>query len=229
MSDPNPKADRLLWAFLIAVMVYIGAMFLWKSVRPKAERNQALTPNTFEMPVISEIRSFQLTNQFNLPVSREALEGFVWVADVIFSRCPGMCHELSQQMRRIQDRLPIGAPVRLISLTADPDYDSPEVLARYARRYGASSNQWYFLTGTKSEVYELAIDSLKFSVLETAETERATVHDLFIHSSMFGIVDQKGRMRAVVQGEEPDAEDQVLRYVTTLLSELRSETSPSKH
>lgn len=176
-------------------------------------------PPAAPLPVIAPVAGFQLTNQFGIRVTRESLEGFVWVADVIFSRCPGQCHELSQQMRRIQDRLPVGKPIRLVSLSADPAYDTPAVLLKYGARYGSDSNRWYFLTGPKADVYRLAMDSLKFSVVEKAEGERTAVEDLFIHSSAFAIIDRSGRLRAMVQGELPDAEEQILGHVQRLLDE----------
>lgn len=176
-------------------------------------------PRASPLPVIGPVADFHLTNQFRLAVTREALEGFVWVADVIFSRCPGQCHELSQQMRRIQDRLPRGRPVRLVSLSADPAHDTPDVLLRYGARYGSDSNRWYFLTGPKADVYRLAIDSLKFSVVEKPEGERTAWEDLFIHSSAFAVVDRSGRLRAMVQGELPDAEERILGHVRGLLEE----------
>lgn len=207
-------------------MVYVGGLAVWRAVFSSAESvaggaSRSLGESEPAFPIIQTLGSFQLTNQFGVNVDRESLEGYVWVASVIFSRCPGLCHELSQQMRRIQDRLPAGASVRLISLTADPEYDTFEVLARYAKRYGANGSLWNFLTGPKPDVYELAIEGLKFSVLETAESQRSNINDLFIHSSLFAIVDHQGRLRTVVQGEEPDAEDQVLARVERLLKEIK--------
>lgn len=71
------------------------------------------------------------------------------------------------------------------------------------------------LTGAKSEVYRVAVNDLKFAVVESGDRS-ARLEDLFIHSADFGIVDSEGRLRFIVHSEDPDAEDQVLRSVKRL-------------
>jgi protein SCO1/2 len=122
-------------------------------------------------------------------------------------------------MRAVQKRLPVGAPVRLVSLTADPEYDSPEVLNRYGKRYGYEPTSWLFLTGPKKAVYDLAADGLYFSVVDKEETQRSSVEDRFIHSTAFALVDSRGHLRGVVQGEATNAVDQILERVKWLLQE----------
>jgi protein SCO1 len=171
------------------------------------------------LPVLSEIRGFTLTNQLGSVMGSSDLIGKVSVANVIFSRCPTQCHRLSRQMAELQKRLPSG--VRLISLTADPSYDSPEVLRQYGERYGADAGRWWFLTGTKAEVYRVAEKDLLFSVMDTGDSN-PRLEDRFIHSGTFVILDRKARMRAVVQGEEPDALDRI----STLVTQLNRERIP---
>jgi protein SCO1 len=166
-----------------------------------------------ELPVLSEIRAFTLTNQLGSAMGPSDLTGKISVANVIFSRCPTQCHRLSRQMAELQKRLPLG--VRLISLTADPSYDSPEILRQYGERYGADAGRWWFLTGTKAEVYRFAEKDLLFSVMDTGDSN-PRLEDRFIHSGTFVILDRKARMRAVVQGEEPDALDRIATLVTQL-------------
>ena len=168
------------------------------------------------LPVLSEIRTFVLTNQLGHAVGSQDLTGQVSVANVIFSRCPTQCHRLSRQMAELQKRLPGG--VRLISLTADPSYDSPVILRQYGERYGADADRWWFLTGPKSEVYRLAEKDLLFSVMDTGDTN-PRLEDRFIHSGAFVVLDRKVRMRAVVQGDEPDTVDRIITNVRTLKRE----------
>lgn len=190
------------------IMVLVAAVF-WRQRKPEAE----------VLPVISRAGSFQLTNQFGLRVTDEALAGYVWVVDVIFTRCPGQCHRLSQQMRQLQHQVPLGAPVRFLSLTADPEYDTPEVLRRYAGRYGADGASWMFLAGTKAELYRLAMEGLKFSVVETDPKQATTLEDLFIHSASFALVDRQGRLRSMVQSEDPDSTQRILQQIQLLAGE----------
>ena len=201
-------------------MTVVTALF-WRSER-LANRVSALGLNPAQaFPLTRPVANFRLTNQFEIPVNLESLSGFVWVADVIFTTCPGQCHQLSQQMRSVQQRLPLGAPVRLVSLTANPEYDTPAVLEKYGRRYGYEPSNWLFLTGSKQAVYDLAIQGLLFSVVEQPEERRASLEDRFIHSTAFALVDPEGRFRGVVQGEETNAVDQILERVDWLLREAR--------
>lgn len=191
------RLHKMLWAMLVTGIVAVCVAF-------------ALTARAPALPVISQVHPFNLTNQLGNRVTLDSLLGEVWVANVIFSRCPTQCRKLSQQMQKIQSHLPSGA--KLVTLTADPEYDTPQVLKRYGEQYQNQPDKWWFLTGPKTDIYRLAISDLKFSVMESGEPN-PKLEDMFIHSVLFVVVDRKGRIRAVVQGEEPDAEEQVLKQV----------------
>ena len=212
---PKTLIERLSWFVLLSAMLMTAVVFVHSERRGRPGSNAGVGHSVFLMD--RPVGNFRLTNQFDIPVTRPALEGFVWVVDVIFSRCPGQCHQLSQQMREVQKRLPVGAPVRLVSLTADPEYDTPAVLAKYGRRYGYDTNTWLFLTGPKVDVYGLAVKELLFSVVEQPEGTRVSLNDLFIHSTAFALVDRRGHLRGVVQGELTNAVDQIVHQVEQLL------------
>ena len=190
--------QRGLWGVLIAGLLAVSVAYFGSRGAP---------------PVLSRLHDFSLTNQSGQAVSLESLEGRITVVNVVFSRCPTQCRRLSAQMQRIQARIPSG--VRLVTLTADPVHDTPEVLGRYGKEYGASPEKWWFLTGAKAEVYRVAVGDLKFAVVELGDPS-AKLEDLFIHSADFGVLDSRGRLRFIVHGEDSDAEDKVLRSVKRL-------------
>jgi protein SCO1/2 len=190
--------QRGLWGVLIAGLLAVSVAYFGSRGAP---------------PVLSRLHDFSLTNQSGQAVSLESLEGRITVVNVVFSRCPTQCRRLSAQMQRIQARSPSG--VRLVTLTADPVHDTPEVLGRYGKEYGASPEKWWFLTGAKAEVYRVAVGDLKFAVVESGDPS-AKLEDLFIHSADFGVLDSRGRLRFIVHGEDSDAEDKVLRSVKRL-------------
>lgn len=201
---PSKPADRLLWGVLLLGIVSVSVAFLVSLTGPR-------------LPIVSTVKPFTLTNQVGQAIHRESLLGKVWVADVVFSRCPTQCRRLSSQMQRIQAEIP--GDVRLVSLTADPAYDTVEVLGRYGRTYGSDPSRWWLLTGTRKELYRLAIEDLKFTVIETGEVG-GKLEDLFIHSPMFVVVDREGRVRGLVQSEAEHAEEAVLKLVRTLRRSL---------
>jgi protein SCO1/2 len=122
-------------------------------------------------------------------------------------------------MKELQTVLPAESGVKLVSLTADPAFDTPEVLKQYAGRFGAQAENWHFLTGPKKQIYDLAIDSLKTAVEEIPPEERKAVDDLFIHSTRFVLVDRKGQVRAFFEGDTAESIPKILRAVEQLSRE----------
>src|SRR4051812_4643173 len=176
------------------------------------------------LPVYGEIADFNLTNQLGEPISLSNLRGHVWVADIIFTRCPGPCRKMTRQMKELEKALPAGGNFRLVTLTTDPDYDTPPILKKYAEDYGADLNRWMFLTGTKAEIGKLAIDSLKLAALEKKPEERESANDLFIHATIFVLVDRKAQLRGVFEttGEGVDPQQMKARILESV-SQLERE------
>jgi len=167
--------------------------------------------------VLGEVPAFTLANQFGGTTSLTNLLGKVWVADVIFTTCPMSCERMTQRMHALENEISDRAPVRFISITANPQFDSPAVLKKYAERHGVDQNRWQFLTGLKSNVYELSVHGLKFAVLEN--TNRIIPEDLFIHSTSFALVDKHGKIRGYFEGTEEEERKQLLLAVKKLVRE----------
>jgi cytochrome oxidase Cu insertion factor (SCO1/SenC/PrrC family) len=151
------------------------------------------------LPVIGAVADFTLTNQDGRATSLAALTNHVWVADIIFTRCAGPCPRMTGQMRSLQGRLPAESNTRLVTLTTDPDYDSPAVLKKYGGRFGADFNRWQFLTGSKAQIAGLASDSLKLSAVPVKPEDRQNNADLFIHTTIFVVVDKHARLRGIFE------------------------------
>lgn len=182
------------------------------------------------LPVLSAVPDFVLTNQEAQLVRRADLLGQPWVADIIFTRCAGPCPLMTRRMKSLQDALPADARVRLITLTTDPGYDSPEILRSYGERFGADFRRWWFLTGAPDQIARLAIDGLKLSAVPIPESQRTNPADLFIHSTTFVVVDPRGRVRASFEtvGEDLDFTPVRRQIVRTLRQlERQSEDRPT--
>ncbi len=147
------------------------------------------------LPVIGPVAPFALINQAGTLITRDNLLGKVWVADIIFTRCAGPCPEMTRKMKELQDALPATSSARLVTLTTDADFDTPEVLRRYGERFGADFGRWTFLTGDKVGIANLAIDSLKLTAIAKKPEERTDPNDLFVHSTIFVLVDKRGNLR----------------------------------
>jgi protein SCO1/2 len=175
---------------LLLILALSLAFLLAKAESRRLHPQQAL-------PVISQVADFSLTNQSSSVVSLADLRGHVWVADIIFTRCPGPCLRMTRQMKELQDALPGNGSTKLVSLTTDPDYDTPAILKTYGEHNGVDTARWTFLTGTKQQIHDVAVGSLKLSAIEVKPEERTSANDLWVHSTIFVIVDKQGQLRAV--------------------------------
>jgi protein SCO1 len=113
-------------------------------------------------PTLGALPDFTLTDQTGQAFGTQDLRGKVWVADFIFTSCAGSCPLLSQKMAEVAHRgRQLGPDFRLVSLTVDPERDTPEVLAGYAARYGANPRKWSFLTGPMATIQGAVVDGFK--------------------------------------------------------------------
>jgi len=165
---------------------------------------------TRPLPVLGQMPDFALTSQDNQNVTLASLRGQVWIADVIFTRCAGQCPVMSAHMQAIQDALPTGLPIKLISFTTDPGFDTPAVLKQYGARFGAHDDQWIFLTGSKAALRRASVDGLKLSVMDNPSGQSDNAGDLFIHSQKLVLLDQDGRIRGYFDGETSAGASQAL-------------------
>jgi protein SCO1/2 len=191
----NTAVRRFPWTIGIGLLLLILSLslaFLLAKARATQEHRESL-------PVLAPIADFSLTNQNNAAVSLADLRGRVWVADIIFTTCPGPCLRMTRQMKELQDALPADNKMKLVSLTTNPDHDSPEILKIYGMHHGADTNRWMFLTGTKKQINNLAVDSLKLSAVEKKPEERVSPEDLWVHSTIFVLVDKHAQLRGIYQ------------------------------
>jgi protein SCO1/2 len=211
MNKQTRKTMWLVWGGLL-LLVTILLVGLLVQIRSHARGT---------LPVVGQVADFALTNQNGKAVSLAELRGHVWVGDIIFTRCPGPCLKITRQMKELENGLPAKSDCKLVTLTTDPDYDTPTILKTYSERFSADENRWTFLTGTKPEIRKLGIDSLKLTAIEKKPEEREESNDLFIHSTIFVLVDRKGQLRGVFEttgeGIEPtEVQEKILRNVSLL-------------
>lgn len=219
MNSPGRKIEWLVWGGLILIIAVIAGLFA----------SSRLGPAAGPLPVITQLPDFTLTNQNNEPVSLASLRGTVWVADIIFTRCPGPCAQMTRTLAKMQDELPSREQARIVSFTSDPDYDTPAILKKYAARFGANTERWSFLTGKRDEIRSLAVNDFKFVVVEKKPGDRTVPDDLFVHSTYFDLVDKQGRVRgwtdregrlhAYFDSEDAEARTQMLVAIKQLLRE----------
>jgi protein SCO1/2 len=154
------------------------------------------------VPVWTTLPEFVLIDQDSQPYGTDQLRGRPWIADFVFTQCPGRCPMLTREMARIQTDLRSKGwdDVRLVSISVDPENDTPEVLAAYASKHGAQTGSWQFLTGRRDEIWSLGVDGFQLAIAETEGGFDGPI----LHSNKFVLTDRQGRIRGYYDAlEEP--------------------------
>ena len=156
--------------------------------------------------VYSDVPPFHLIAQDGQAFDSQALRGKIWVADFIYTTCPGPCPRMTSQMREVQDAVKSLGDVRLVSFTVDPAHDTPPVLSEYGKVHGALFDMWWFLTGPSEELNRLDRDVFKLGNLN-AQME---------HSTRFVLVDRQSRIRAYYDTSEATSIPKLIDDIKTL-------------
>ncbi len=211
MAETPQQLPRTLWIGILLLLVVLCMAYALSLMELNRAHQRAL-------PVLGPVAGFTLMNQDGRATTLADLSNHVWIADIIFTRCAGSCPLMTAQMKSLQDALPQTSRAKLVTLTTDPDFDTPPVMKKYGERFGADFNRWMFLTGSKTEIAGLAGDSLKLSAVPVKPEDRRNDADLFIHSTIFVIVDQRARLRGVfeTQGDGVNWTNVQPRLITTV-------------
>ena len=216
--DSRSNAYRKLFrSGLVLLLLFVGyGLFLIN----RSGSGGSGAPSTAPLPVLRTISSMDLVDQEGEPVNLQTFRGQPWFANIIFTRCPGPCARMTQKMRQLQVALPAEASeVQLVSLTTDPDFDTPEVLSQYARKFQADTQTWKFLTGTKEEIVRVSTQEWLLVMLEKGEAERESPNDIFLHSTLTVLMDGLGRIRGTYEILEEGQLEEALADLQRLLQE----------
>src|SRR5579871_3175881 len=138
------------------------------------------------LPSFAVVPDFTLTDETGAPfTSAAALDGKVWIADFIYTNCPGPCPRMSSQMHQVQTAFEDSKEIRFVSFTVDPARDTPAVLAAYSQHFEAKPGKWFFLTGPVPALQHLSRDVFLLGDID-GNLE---------HSTRFVLVDRKSRVR----------------------------------
>jgi protein SCO1/2 len=161
------------------------------------------------LPIYYDVSEFQLTAQDGQPFDSKVLTGKIWVADFIYTTCPGPCPRMTSQMHEVQNAILKMPDVKLVSFTVDPARDTPQVLAAYAKLHGASAEHWYFLTGPPATLQTLDRDTFKLG----------NIGPTLEHSTRFVLVDRQARIRGYYDTSESGAIRKLIENIHALARE----------
>ena len=204
-------SSALRWGLLLIalfLLLSMGSFFLLRS---------QLSGRSPVLPILGVAPDFQLTERSGSSFSRADLAGAIWIADFIFTRCPGMCPLLSTRMAALQQKFPQAErrSLRLVSFSVDPEWDTAERLREYAEKYHAHPLQWMFLTGPVQTMTQLITQGFQLSVATAPPGSQEPI----LHSDRLVLVDASFRIRGYYHGSEQEDVDKLQQDLGVLFHE----------
>ncbi len=183
--------------FVIYIVVGIVIAYLW------------LVTKSEPLPVLGSIPEFNMTDSRGEPFGYNDLQGNIWVADFIFTTCAGPCPVMSSEMAVVHQEFIEDEKIKTVSYTVNPDYDTPEVLADYAERYNANTEQWHFLTAPYEDIQSIIVNGFKMGDME----------EIVFHSTRFALVDKEMNIRGYYIGTEIEDIEELKKDIRSLKKE----------
>lgn len=206
VRTPAPKSGTAWKVTLLLIpLVTAGVLFWLRQVQVNALSHRPL-------PSYGTIPSFELVNQDAQPFGSRQLAGKIWIADFIFTSCPGPCPIISTRMSELQRPL-VKSDVHLVSFSVDPEKDTPEVLRVYADKLRKEPLRWDFLTGARAAIYSLSRDGFKLGISDDGDSQTP------VHSTRFVLVDRHGTIRGYYDALAADGVTKLLADTNHLLRE----------
>jgi protein SCO1 len=203
-----PSTSSIVWnVTLLGIPLVVATVFffVWRS-QISHFANRAIES-------YGAVPPFQLVNQDGQPFGSAQLSGKIWIADFVYTSCPGPCPMISSRMSELQKPLE-NTDVHLVSVSVDPEHDTPNVLRRYAEKLHAQPQRWDFLTGSKTAIYALSRNSFKLAIADGSQEMGAPVH-----STRMILVDRHSMIRGYYDAPAPDAITKLLADANHLLRE----------
>ena len=170
-----------------------------------------------ELPVLAKVRPFRFVRQDGDTVTQRDMKDRVYVSEFFFTSCKGICPKMNRNMKSLYESFGGRAGLLFLSHTVDPATDSVARLKAYSDSLGVDPSRWWFLTGSKEELYRTARESY---LLDNPENSTRNISEQFIHTQFFALVDGDGQVRGIYDGLQKEELEQLKLDVQTLLKDL---------
>ena len=174
-----PTMPRLIYPVIVVAILIATLKFI---------------PTTPNLPRYGEVPQFTLTDTSGKEYGSKDLQGHVWMVNFFFSSCQMVCPAINGRISKIAHSLSPESPVRIVSISIDPETDTPSVLSEYAKRFVANPDTWKFLTG----------DAKIVNMLTEGPFMLGKIEDINFHSTRVILIDSKMQIRGFYRGDEND-------------------------
>lgn len=195
MNNGHTAYRTFLWSLLIVVLISLVIVYFGSSCNQSYQKSSLRSMGPLKL--YGQLSDFSLIERSTQPIHLNDLKGKVWVCDFIFTRCSGICPMMSKRMADLQKELPQDENLLWVSFSVDPEWDTPQVLDEYAKKYDADPKQWLFLTGERNKIHQLIKEDFKLGV-EAGKR----MNEPIIHSNRFVLVDGDAQIRGFYQAND---------------------------
>ena len=176
------------------------------------------------------VSDFKFVNQYGDSITQANLEGKIYVANYFFTTCGSICPIMNTEVKRVHDEFINDDWLMILSHTVWPEGDSVSRLFDYSIRFDVNPNKWWFLTGTKESLYQMARQS--YLVVpdennpdyESKEEYEENIESDFIHTENLVLVDTKNQIRGMYDGTNPDEVSDLIKDIYDLKREFNLDT-----
>ncbi len=168
--------------------------------------------------VFHKIPAYELIDQNGQKFTSAQTKGKIYVADFFFTRCGTICPKLSTNLSRVQSIFSADSNIVIVSHSVDPKHDSSAVLNEYAQKYDAKAGKWFFLTGDKATMYNIAIKGYKLPAADASDYDKKikSIDETFIHSEKLLLIDKEGFIRGIYDGTYPPDVERLIAEIKVL-------------
>ncbi|MBA2611674.1 MAG: SCO family protein [Bacteroidetes bacterium] len=202
-------------------LLLVSAAVFFSGCKPGAEQKKLVLPVFGEKKksntdtIYHSIGEFSFTDQFGQTINNKTVENKIYVADFFFATCQSICPEMTTNLKDVQKAFEGDDSLLILCHTVNPLHDTVEVLNAYSNLYGAKKNKWYFLTGNKQQIYDLAKNSYLVNALQEDGSPEG-----FLHSELLLLIDKQGRIRGMYDGTDKVQVQKLIKDIKLLKTEI---------
>ncbi len=220
MKEGITMRRQILWGLLGAVLAIImmgAAIGIWQKGQ---FQHRGWEDKPLEgLQILGTVPDFSLIERSGRQVGLADFRGKLWIVNFFYTNCPDTCPLQSAEMKKLQVEFQNEPDLSLVSITVDPQRDTPEVLTAYAEGFAADPEQWWFLTGEKEIIYQLAQEGFHLGAVELPHEQRPASGATHTHSPRFVLIDRKARIRGYYPSTDREALQRLRQDLRTLLQQ----------
>jgi len=208
-------AVKVWISVLLASLTAYGGYSIWRQV----DRSRAVASAEDKAEIARPTGSLadsKLTDSNDRHFSLDSLKGDVWLASFFFTTCPGPCAQMNRSIAGLQKEFP-NKDLKFVSITCDPDNDTPKVLAAYAKTFQAEPKRWIFLTGSLATVQHLGEDVFKIAVRQKEHSQRVLLVDrtmkvrgMYLLDDQAQLIALRRKLKSLLDNTAPAAEEDAI-------------------